>query len=34
MERAYRALARMCDDPARRYELVDTANQLRPSTLV
>ncbi|MGZ4560197.1 MAG: tetratricopeptide repeat protein [Mycobacteriaceae bacterium] len=34
LERAYRALARMCDDPARRYELVDTANQLRPSTLV
>jgi len=34
LESAYRAMARLCDEPARRYELVDTANQLRPRTLV
>ncbi len=34
LERAYRALARLCDEPSRRYELVDTANQLRPRTMV
>ncbi|MEO9220784.1 MAG: tetratricopeptide repeat protein, partial [Mycobacteriaceae bacterium] len=34
LESAYRGLARLCDEPSRRYQLVDTANQLRPRTLV
>ena len=34
LESAYRGMARLCDDSAKRYKLVDTANRLRPRTLV
>jgi serine/threonine-protein kinase PknG len=33
LERGYRALARLTQDPARRVELVDMANRARPRTL-
>jgi serine/threonine-protein kinase PknG len=33
LERSYRALARLTPDPARRVELVDMANAIRPRTL-
>jgi len=33
LERGYRALARLTQDPARRVELVDMANKARPRTL-
>ena len=34
MEHAYRALARLATDRARRVELVDQANAVRPRTLI
>lgn len=34
LERSYRALARLAPDTARRIELVDQANQVRPRTLL
>jgi serine/threonine-protein kinase PknG len=33
LERSYRALARLTPDDARRVELVDMANAIRPRTL-
>ena len=33
LERSYRALARLTPDEARRVELVDMANAIRPRTL-
>jgi serine/threonine-protein kinase PknG len=33
LERSYRALARLTPDEARRVELVDLANAIRPRTL-
>jgi serine/threonine-protein kinase PknG len=33
LERGYRALAGLSQDPARRVELVDMANSVRPRTL-
>ena len=33
LERGYRALARLTPDEARRIELVDLANAIRPRTL-
>jgi len=33
LERGYRALAGLTQDPARRVELVDMANSVRPRTL-
>jgi len=33
LERGYRALAGLTQDPARRVELVDLANSVRPRTL-
>jgi serine/threonine-protein kinase PknG len=32
LERGYRALARLTSEPARRIELVDMANAIRPMT--
>ncbi|MFD0637136.1 tetratricopeptide repeat protein [Catenulispora yoronensis] len=34
MEHAYRSLARLATDRARRVELVDRANAVRPRTLI
>jgi serine/threonine-protein kinase PknG len=33
LERGYRALAGLTQDPSRRVELVDMANSVRPRTL-
>jgi serine/threonine-protein kinase PknG len=33
LERSYRALARRTPDQARRVELIDMANAIRPRTL-
>jgi serine/threonine-protein kinase PknG len=33
LEKAYRNLAKVADDPDRRSELVDIANRVRPKTL-
>jgi len=33
LERSYRALARLTPDQARRVELIDMANAIRPRTL-
>jgi serine/threonine-protein kinase PknG len=33
LERGYRALAGLTQDPSRRVELVDLANSIRPRTL-
>jgi len=34
MEHAYRSLARLATDRAKRIELVDQANAVRPRTLI